>query len=221
MTNISLIERVRALAEPLAESLGLVVWGIEFSGGVRGVLRVYVDAPPRVGDAPETGEFPGASEAPGTDFARAEEDGTSPVSESGPEAMLPRGVNIDQCGELSRLLGAGLEMEDLMSGAYILEVSSPGLERPFFSVSQLHPYIGNPVELVLFAPNPGFPGRKNFRGLLVDAPRGDGDGPIAVAPDILSAPAPEDAGQLIFNWNDVKRMRLVHIVPEPRKPGKH
>lgn len=217
MTNISLIERVRALAAPLAESLGLIVWGVEFTGGNRGVLRVYVDAVSETnvdaqGFAPEN---------PLADMRDAAcEDAGPCTSEAGPESLLPRGVNIDQCGELSRLLGASLEMEDFMDRAYILEVSSPGLERPFFSVSQLYPYIGSPVELVLFSPNPGFPGRRNFRGVLVDAPRENEDGSIVIVPDQMSLPAPENAGRLVFNWNDVKRMRLVHIFPEPRKPGK-
>ncbi len=209
MAHISLIERVRALAEPLAESLGLMVWGIECSGGARGVLRVYVDASPyaeaECGAAREAGEGAAGEDGP----ARAPED-----------AALPPGVTIDQCGEFSRLLGASLEVEDVMSGAYILEVSSPGLERPFFCAAQLHPYVGAPVELVLSAPGPDFPGRKNFRGVLVDAPRRDEDGPIAVVPDCMALPVPENAKKLVFSWNDVKRMRLVHIFPEPRKPGK-
>ena len=209
MAHISLIERVRALAEPLAESLGLMVWGIEFSGGARGVLRVYVDASPyaeaECGAAREAGEGAAGEDGP----ARAPED-----------AALPPGVTIDQCGEFSRLLGASLEVEDVMSGAYILEVSSPGLERPFFCAAQLHPYIGAPVELVLSAPSPDFPGRRNFRGVLADAPRRGGDGPIAVVPDCMALPAPTGAKRLVFSWNDVKRMRLVHIFPEPRKPGK-
>lgn len=217
MTNISLIERVRVLAEPLAASLGLALWGVEFTGGVRGVLRVYVDA------ASETAvevEAPALETLSVNKQDEVCEDTVSCTSESGLEGLLPRGVNIDQCGELSRLLGASLEMEDFMVRAYILEVSSPGLERPFFSVLQLHPYIGNPVELVLFSPNPNFPGRKNFRGVLVDAPRENEDAPIVVVPDQMSLPAPENAGRLVFKWNEVKRMRLVHIFPEPRKPGK-
>lgn len=208
MTNTSLIERIRVLAEPLAESLNLVVWGVEFSGGARSILRVYVDALP---------DAEGTSDMPNEEVLSA--GGEDPLaSEQG--AVLPHGVSIDQCGELSRLLGASLEVEDIMSNAYILEVSSPGLERPFFNVSQLHPYIGSPVELVLFASNPTFPGRKNFKGVLVDAPCKGMGGPVAIVPDHMSLPVPENVGRLVFDWSEVKRMRLVHIFPEPRKPGK-
>lgn len=40
------------------------------------------------------------------------------------------GLNIDQCGKVSRGLGSILEEEDLMDGKYFLEVSSPGLDHP-------------------------------------------------------------------------------------------
>ncbi len=40
------------------------------------------------------------------------------------------GVTIDDCAEVSREISAYLEVEDLISHAYHLEVSSPGLERP-------------------------------------------------------------------------------------------
>lgn len=40
------------------------------------------------------------------------------------------GVNIDQCGKVSRELAVILEEEELISGKYFLEVSSPGLDHP-------------------------------------------------------------------------------------------
>ena len=40
------------------------------------------------------------------------------------------GINIDDCAELSRKVAAEVELEDLIEYAYVLEVSSPGLEHP-------------------------------------------------------------------------------------------
>ncbi len=40
------------------------------------------------------------------------------------------GVNIDHCSMVNRKVGAILEEEDLISGKYFLEVSSPGLDHP-------------------------------------------------------------------------------------------
>ncbi|MBC8367422.1 ribosome maturation factor RimP [bacterium] len=44
-----------------------------------------------------------------------------------------KGVNLDQCAAVSRTLGRALEAEDLIEGRYILEVSSPGMDRPLMS----------------------------------------------------------------------------------------
>lgn len=82
------------------------------------------------------------------------------------------GVSIDQCAELSRLLGLSLDVEDLMPGAYVLEVSSPGMERTFFTEQQLARAVGQRVEITLHTPKPAWPGRKKFRGLLQKAPAG-------------------------------------------------
>ncbi len=40
------------------------------------------------------------------------------------------GVNVSDCSRLSRELGAALDLDDVLPFAYILEVSSPGLDRP-------------------------------------------------------------------------------------------
>ncbi len=40
------------------------------------------------------------------------------------------GVNIDQCAELSRQLSQALDQTNLIAGAYLLEVSTPGLDHP-------------------------------------------------------------------------------------------
>ena len=42
----------------------------------------------------------------------------------------PVGVNLDDCQQVSRSLGQELEERDLIDGSYVLEVSSPGIDRP-------------------------------------------------------------------------------------------
>jgi ribosome maturation factor RimP len=75
-----------------------------------------------------------------------------------------RGVGVDQCAELSRHVGVVLEVEDVIPGAYVLEVSSPGLERPFFDPSQMEGYVGREVSIHLVEP---VQERKNWRGELL------------------------------------------------------
>jgi ribosome maturation factor RimP len=73
------------------------------------------------------------------------------------------GVSIDVCARVSRALGAVFEAEDALPGAYVLEVSSPGLERRFFSAAQMAPYVGRVVDVRLFEPQDG---RRHLRGAL-------------------------------------------------------
>ena len=78
----------------------------------------------------------------------------------------PGGVNVDQCAEVSRHVSALLDAEDPLPGPYTLEVSSPGLERPFFSLEQMAPYAGELIEAKLKGP---LQGRKKWRGILLEA----------------------------------------------------
>ncbi len=61
----------------------------------------------------------------------------------------PQGVSVEQCAELSRQLNYLLDVQDPFPGSYTLEVSSPGLDRPFFHPSQMEPYQGQEVRLKL------------------------------------------------------------------------
>ncbi|MBS3780591.1 MAG: ribosome maturation factor RimP [Desulfovermiculus sp.] len=76
------------------------------------------------------------------------------------------GVTIDQCAEASRHISMLLDVEDPIPGSYVLEVSSPGLERPFFHFPQLADYLGQPVAATLKAP---VQGSKKWRGTLLQA----------------------------------------------------
>ena len=135
------------------------------------------------------------------------------------------GTSIDQCAELSRLLGLALDVEDAMPGAYVLEVSSPGLERVFFTPDQLICALGQTLEITLAAPSPEFSGRRKFRGVLTGAP-GSGHeascdlaGTFSLQVENPSRPG-EHEGLLSFVFTDLKKARQVHVVPEKMLPGK-
>ncbi len=59
------------------------------------------------------------------------------------------GINIDRCAEISRKTGAVLEAEDAIETAYVLEVSSPGLEHPLKLNRQYKKSIGRQVKVTL------------------------------------------------------------------------
>lgn len=59
------------------------------------------------------------------------------------------GVDADVCGEITNALSPLLDSADLIDPAYILEVSSPGLDRILFTQDQLHQSLGQEVTLSL------------------------------------------------------------------------
>ncbi|GAB4511248.1 MAG: ribosome maturation factor RimP [Sulfuricaulis sp.] len=77
----------------------------------------------------------------------------------------PRGVNVDDCAKVSRQLSALLDVEDPLPGHYILEVSSPGLDRPLVKPEDFKRYIGETIKVKMQQP---VLGRRNFSGRLVD-----------------------------------------------------
>ncbi|MCP5324905.1 MAG: ribosome maturation factor RimP [Oceanospirillaceae bacterium] len=74
------------------------------------------------------------------------------------------GINVDDCANVSRQASAVLDVEDPISSEYNLEVSSPGLDRPLFTLDQFQRNVGEFVEVRLRYP---FEGRRNFKGRLV------------------------------------------------------
>ena len=73
------------------------------------------------------------------------------------------GVEVDDCAEVSRQVGAILDVEDPISSEYSLEVSSPGLDRPLFDLSQFQGLIGETINVKLSIP---LNGRRKFKGKL-------------------------------------------------------
>ena len=73
------------------------------------------------------------------------------------------GIDVEGCAKVSRQVSGVLDVEDPISGEYTLEVSSPGMDRPLFTLEQYKAYVGHVVQLKLRMP---FDGRRNFKGVL-------------------------------------------------------
>lgn len=73
------------------------------------------------------------------------------------------GVGIEDCEQVSRQVSRLLDVEDPFSREYTLEVSSPGMDRPLFTLEQFARYQGEQVNLKLRLP---FKGQRNFKGQL-------------------------------------------------------
>jgi len=85
-------------------------------------------------------------------------------------AETPAGeMNVEDCARLSRAISEVLDAADPISGEYVLEVSSPGVDRPLTRLKDFETYEGLEARLEL---DRMAEGRKRFRGLLAGV---DGD----------------------------------------------
>ncbi len=73
------------------------------------------------------------------------------------------GVGLEECEKVSRQVGAVLDVEDPIAGEYTLEVSSPGMDRPLYTLEQFSRYTGEQVNIKLRS---AFEGRRKFSGIL-------------------------------------------------------
>lgn len=77
------------------------------------------------------------------------------------------GVGIDDCEKMSRALDAPLDEKDPCPNAYILEVSSPGIERELTREEHFQQFIGADIMVKMIRPIDGI--GKEFKGVLTSA----------------------------------------------------
>ena len=165
MKEHPLVPLVTQIANPIALSLDLILWGIRVIRGKTMVIQCFVDK--------------------------------------------KSGATIDDCTNFSRALSAELDVidaEDSMYNvlyslrAYTLEVSTPGIERYFFTLSQLHDYIGKRVSVLLDKPLSMLPNTRKFEGIL-----------RAVKDTILYIDVAEIEVPCECLWDNIERIQLVHF----------
>ncbi|MCU6707143.1 ribosome maturation factor RimP [Paenibacillus sp. J5C_2022] len=74
------------------------------------------------------------------------------------------GIDIDECGRISEYVSEQLDKNDPITGAYFLEVSSPGAERPLKKPEDVRKAVGKHVFMTTYEPIDGL---KEFEGELV------------------------------------------------------
>ncbi len=77
-----------------------------------------------------------------------------------------RGVTLDDCERVSREIGAVLDVDDLIPYSYVLEVSSPGLDRPLRNPTDFKRFAGRTARIVTSMP---IENQKFFIGEIVEA----------------------------------------------------
>ncbi|MDD5170803.1 MAG: ribosome maturation factor RimP [Syntrophales bacterium] len=77
----------------------------------------------------------------------------------------PGGVTLDDCSDVSHLVGDILDVHDVLPVAYTLEISSPGLDRPLARDKDFLSYRGQRVNIKT---KTKIDGVRNFQGILMD-----------------------------------------------------
>ena len=103
------------------------------------------------------------------------------------------GVTVEDCEKVSRQLSSVLDVEDLIPGQYALEISSPGLDRPLFSLEHFERFAGQEVKLRLSTP---LEGKRKLTAIL----SGVEDGMVKIEFE-------GDTKQVVFE--DIEQARLV------------
>ncbi|HUK35408.1 MAG TPA: ribosome maturation factor RimP, partial [Vicinamibacterales bacterium] len=85
------------------------------------------------------------------------------IDRPGPAATADESVSVDDCATVSRDLSAILDVDDVLPTAYVLEVSSPGLDRPLTRAGDYERFAGRRAKLVM---KQQVDGQGYFRGLL-------------------------------------------------------
>jgi len=94
-------------------------------------------------------------------------------------------VGVDECQKASSAVDTALDVEDFITQAYSLEVSSPGVNRPLKKPEHFAKVLGQKVRIKTFGPI-GEPPRKNFLGVLKGSAEGavvvevEGAGPFSI-----------------------------------------
>jgi len=105
----------------------------------------------------------------------------------------PGGIAVEDCEKTSREVAALLDVEDPIPGHYVLEVSSPGLDRPLFNEQQFEQFAGETAKISLFAP---VDGRRKFKGRILAA----GKGKVTLE---------QDGEEVILDHGNIAKARLV------------
>ena len=79
------------------------------------------------------------------------------------------GIGLADCEKVSHQVSGVLEVEDPIRGGYVLEVSSPGLDRPLFEKAHFERFVGEVARIKLHA---AVNGRSNYKGTILEV---DGD----------------------------------------------
>ena len=75
----------------------------------------------------------------------------------------PNGVTLEDCAYFSERIGSVIDSQNALPASYVLEVSSPGIDRLIKKEKDFRRFVGKPVKILLKEP---VSGRRNFSGVI-------------------------------------------------------
>ena len=118
------------------------------------------------------------------------------------ERLDEQSITVEDCATVSRTLSVHLNVEDPISGHYVLEISSPGLERPLIQPKDYKRFLG--MEIVVKTVLP-VGNRKMFRGTLETA----SDDGVSLG---LKHPLDSGSDRIEIRYGDIRQAHLVSSI---------
>ena len=131
------------------------------------------------------------------------------------ERLDDRPMTVDDCAEISRSISALLDVADPIAGSYMLEISSPGIDRPLVRAEDYDRFSGFEARIELSRP---LDGRKRFRGRLL----GTITGAVRLVTDTGEVRIPLDAvlrAKLVLTDDLLAAARRAASEAQPRFSG--
>lgn len=189
-------ELLEGVLAPVVESMGYELVHTEFSGsGKHRRLSVFLDLPP-----------------------------SGQAHSDGPDD--PKGISLDDCTKMSPIISSTLDAAEadpeaaavarVLKAPYVLEVSSPGLDRPLSKLSHFRRYLGGLAKVTTFAPLDAGSKQKNFNGRIEDvqpaphAPEDDRSGTVTLLDPDAKTDSDGTGGRYVISLDQIRRANLVY-----------
>jgi ribosome maturation factor RimP len=177
------LEHIRRIADRVASSLGLEVVDVEFRGGTGKQGRAL----------------------------RITIDREAPTATDNAASVM--GITHDDCANVSREVSTILDVEDVVPGGeYLLEVSSPGLDRRLVTERDFKRFVGSRIRLMTREPigvTERSKGTRHFEGRLESFAEGRLRLDVAAARKKGKGKHPESPTLVEITWENVERANLV------------
>ena len=118
------------------------------------------------------------------------------------ERLDEQPIDVEDCATVSRTLSVHLNVDDPIAGHYVLEISSPGLERPLIQAKDYKRFLGTEIVVKTILP---VGNRKIFRGILETA----SDDGVSLS---LKHPLDSGSGRIEIRYGDIRQAHLVSSI---------